>query len=102
MTVVMVVDPSTIQAVFGVVSITGPIFGVVIGGNLTTYLGGYNAERALKGVCAGALLCLVVAAPIPFFDDFVPVIVLLWFLLFFGGAILPAMTGIMLNCVKKE
>lgn len=102
MVVVIGADAGKVQAWFGIVSITGPIFGVVVGGNITTWLGGYNAENAIKGCCYAAALCLVVSAPIPFFGlgDFTPVMILLWFLLFFGGGILPAMTGIMLNCVK--
>jgi MFS family permease len=38
--------------------------------------------------------------PIPFLDNFIIIAALLWFLLFFGGAILPAMTGMMLNTVE--
>jgi sugar phosphate permease len=47
-----------------------------------------------------ALFCLGCAIPIPFLDNFVIIAALLWFLLFFGGAILPAMTGMMLNTVN--
>jgi len=31
---------------FGIISITGPVLGVVVGGNITTKLGGYNSEKA--------------------------------------------------------
>jgi hypothetical protein len=46
------------------------------------------------------VFCLISAIPIPFIDNFVLFCVLLWFLLFFGGSILPSLTGIMLNTVK--
>lgn len=48
------------------------------------------------------VFCLICAAPIPFLDNFYIVIVLLWFLLFFGGSILPCMTGIMLSTVDQN
>jgi len=85
---------------FGIISITGPVLGVVVGGNITTKLGGYNSEKAAKICCIAAVFCLGCAIPIPFLDNFIIIAALLWFLLFFGGAILPAMTGMMLNTVE--
>ena len=35
-------------------------------------------------------------------DNYIVVFVLLWFLLFFGGSILPCMTGIMLSTVSQN
>lgn len=84
------------------ISVTGPIFGVIIGGNITASLGGYTAEKPMRVCMVFALLCFCCSAPICFFKSFAPVAVLLWFLLFFGGAILPAMTGIMLSCVDQS
>jgi len=85
-----------------VISVTGPILGVIIGGNITASLGGYTAEKPMRVCMFFAVLCFCCSAPICFLNDFAPVAVLLWFLLFFGGAILPAMTGIMLSCVEQS
>lgn len=41
------VDPQTVFICFGLISTTGPVVGVVVGGNITTYLGGYNAKKSL-------------------------------------------------------
>merc|ERR1712086_921242 len=87
---------------FAIVSITGPVFGVIVGGNVTTYLGGYNSKHALYLSMLVSTLCVLSAAPIPFISNFPVFVALLWFLLFFGGAILPCMTGIMLNTVNKQ
>jgi len=84
---------------FGIVSITGPVTGVVIGGNVTTKLGGYNSKKSLYLTCSIALVCLFCAMPIPFVQNYPTFVALLWFLLFCGGFILPSMTGIMLNTV---
>jgi len=87
---------------FGIVSITGPVTGVVVGGNVTTKLGGYNSKRSLYLTCGIASLCLFCAVPIPFVTNFIAFVALLWLLLFCGGFILPSLTGIMLNTVEQH
>jgi sugar phosphate permease len=32
---------------FGIVSITGPVGGVIVGGNITTALGGYSTKKSI-------------------------------------------------------
>lgn len=76
--------------------------GVIVGGNVTSYLGGYTSKAALKMTIAVSILCLLTAAPIAFLDNFPVFLALLWFLLFFGGFILPCLTGIMLSTVDKH
>lgn len=71
------------------------------GGIITTAYGGYNTKKSAKllriiGVCAVAS-----ALPIPFLDHFAAVGTLFWLLLFFGGFILPSMTGIMISSVGE-
>ena len=87
---------------FGIVSITGPVVGVIIGGSVTTALGGYTAPKTLYLSCGIALFCLFCAAPIPFIENFWVFTVLLWLLLFSGGFILPPMTGIMLATIEPR
>lgn len=99
---VLKVDQETVFTSFAIISITGPVFGVIIGGNITSYLGGYNSKASLITTNMVAILCLLSAAPIAFIDNFPFFAGLLWFLLFFGGSILPCMTGIMLNTVDKH
>lgn len=99
---VLKVDQETVFTSFGIISITGPVLGVIVGGNVTSYLGGYNSKASLKVANIVSFLCLVSAAPIAFIDSFPLFAGLLWFLLFFGGSVLPCMTGIMLNTVDKH
>lgn len=96
----MEIPETTVFTCFGIVTITGPVLGVVIGGNITTKLGGYNSKKSLYLSCILAISCLLFAAPIPFVKNFPLFLTLLWFLLFCGGAMLPCMTGIMLNTVE--
>lgn len=46
-------------------------------------------------------MAVVSAVPIPFVD-FKVFAFLIWFLLFFGGFLLPQVTGIMLNSVEES
>ena len=99
---VLEVEESLVFITFGIISITGPVLGVVVGGNVTTNFGGFLAKKSLYLCCGIAAGCLLCAAPIPFMMNFPVFITLLWFLLFFGGFILPAMTGIMLSTVDEN
>ena len=80
---------------------TGPVIGVIVGGNVTACLGGYNNKNSLYVCMIFAFSTLLIAAPIAFLDNFTVFVVLLWLFLFFGGFVLPCMTGIMLNTVDK-
>jgi hypothetical protein len=51
----------------------------------------------LNGIFAS--LC---AIPIPFSNSFQIVVILLWFLLFFGGGLMPAVMGLMISSVPKK
>lgn len=95
------VNENTVFITFAIVSITGPVLGVIVGGNVTTALGGYNSKKALRLSLIVSSFCACVAAPIAFINSFPLFVALLWFLLFFGGSVLPCMTGIMLNTVKR-
>ena len=87
---------------FAIVSITGPVLGVIVGGNVTACLGGYNNKTSLYLCMVIAFACICISAPIAFLDNFVVFVASLWFFLFFGGFVLPCMTGIMLNTVDKS
>ena len=52
--------------IFTVVSISGPVFGVVFGGFVSSKLGGYNTAKSLYVVTLMCVLCAGSAFPIPF------------------------------------
>jgi hypothetical protein len=78
------------------VTLTAPILGVAAGGALLHFTGGYDGEKALALSSIEALLASLFGTFIPLIDDFAVVLVLLWLLLFFGGSLVPAVTGIMI------
>ena len=90
-------DETVVFTAFAFISVTGPVLGVVTGGNITACLGGFNSLRSLKMTCGLAVVTLLSSAPVPFLDDFIAVAVMVWVLLYSGGCVLPSMTGIMLN-----
>ncbi|CAH0473113.1 unnamed protein product [Peronospora belbahrii] len=95
-----------VNALFVVVSGTGPILGVFFGGWLIDRCGGYigveQRARAL-GICMIlGLTAFCISAVATFFNNVYVTSAFLWLLLFFGGAILPACTGIFISVVPAE
>lgn len=98
-----------VMIMFMLTSATGPIFGVLLGGYLTDKMGGYKGSSkqrlvALKTVlaCAGFANAAAVLACAAVGAGMYVSILGLWLLLFFGGACLPALTGIFIDAVRPE
>ena len=78
---------------YGLVSITSTLAGVLIGGISVHKLGGYTSKNAFKLCLAMGFMAALVGTPIPFVDSFALFTIFLWLLLFFGGFIMPSLTG---------
>ncbi|KDO27812.1 hypothetical protein SPRG_07410 [Saprolegnia parasitica CBS 223.65] len=96
----------TIHLAYLVVSGTGPILGVVFGGKLIDYIGGYagpvQEAKALR-ICMVLGVCSVAAAlPISFSNNTFVIAVLLWTMLFCGGALLSPCSGIVIACAPPH
>ena len=99
------VNKKKVFLIFGIVSITGPVLGVIVGGKIVSMLGGYNTRKSFILIFFIALFSSACSIPIGYLhgkDDYLLVTILLWFLLFGGGFLLPCATGIMLNTVSEE
>jgi MFS family permease len=97
-------NPVQVVFVFSSVSITAPILGVIVGGTFADKYGGYrgkNTLKALKLCSAFGVVAFVFAFPIGFLYSLTYIIVLLWTFLFFGAAIIPVGTGIMVSSVRR-
>jgi hypothetical protein len=84
------------------VSLSAPILGVAVGGTILHYSGGYDGENALQINGIEAMLASLCGSPIPFIDSFYVALMLLWLMLFFGGSLVPGMTGIMLTSIPPD
>jgi sugar phosphate permease len=90
---------------FVLISTTAPILGVLTGGYVSDYYGGYkgkNLQTAMK-ICIGfGVMAFFAAVPSGYVTHIVLEIFLLWFLLFFGACVVPSATGIIVNTMPKE
>ncbi|PFH32708.1 transporter, major facilitator family protein [Besnoitia besnoiti] len=91
---------------FNVTAATAPIVGVLAGGWFIDYLGGYKNEkgmlRTLLILGSWAVICLIFGLCASWVANFVAIICFIWGILFFGGGILPAATGIVIASVPLE
>ena len=98
-------DPLVVIIGFIFISTTAPISGVLAGGYVSDYFGGYKGENVLKAmkVCiVFALLAFSFAIPCCFVQNVYLEYILLWMLFFFGGCLVPTATGITVDYVDKE
>ena len=98
-------DPLMVNIIFSIISITAPLSGVLFGGTLSDKYGGYkgkNKTKALKMCVAFGLVSFIFAFPMGFLFQIFYLTVLLWTFLFFGAAIIPIGTGIMISVVPKD
>ena len=105
LTQVIGADPTRVTIVFSVVSIMAPVSGVFFGSWIIDRNGGYKGEAAegeepmlsdpQQVTALELLLKFGLAAAVPgiaaaYVGDFTLIIILIFFLLFMGGAIVPA------------
>lgn len=63
----MNLEKEKVFTIFGFVSISGPVFGVVFGGWVSSkFFGGYNNPKSLYFTAAASAFSLVMAVPIPY------------------------------------
>lgn len=95
-----------VNALFVLCAATGPTLGVFFGGWLVDINGGYHGRRkrlkALQLCCILGVLGCLCSVPITFFSNIFFVTFLLWLGLFFGGATLPACSGILVSIVPRD
>ena len=103
---VLSISYSDALGAFTLVSATGPVGGVIFGGWLVDTLGGYKGTngiaRTTKVILILGVLAVCVAIPTTLIKNFSVMMALIWLLLFFGGAIVPAAVGICLSAVPPS
>lgn len=63
-------------------------------------IGGYDNPKTVYYVFVFSSIGIGSALIIPFVEGMVVICVLLWIVLFFGGAMMPGLTGIMMSSVS--
>ena len=102
---ILQIQPVIVVIVFSLTSVTAPLAGVIVGGVFADKYGGYKGKNTVKAIELCVLfggVSFVFAFPMGFLFDLVYLTVLLWTFLFFGAAIIPVGTGIMISSVRKD
>jgi MFS transporter, Spinster family, sphingosine-1-phosphate transporter len=102
MQIILKMDPKNVFMTFAFVCITAPVFGVLCGGYLIQKLGGYTDNRALDACFYISILAAISGIFLPLID-YIPLFgLLIWLLLFFGGSIVPGLTGILISSTTNR
>jgi MFS family permease len=99
---VLKADRNLAKSIFATVAVTGPIAGVITGGTLTTYFGGYKSLKALNLLVFETIFIPLFGLPIAFITNFYVFMAFIWFVMFVGGSTMPNLVGIMLSVVKDH
>ncbi|OEH74550.1 major facilitator family domain-containing protein [Cyclospora cayetanensis] len=97
---------STVLVACNATAATAPILGVLGGGWLVDFVGGYKDERGMRRVMvillSWATICFLLGIAAGCSTNFWIVVLCMWWIMFFGGGILPAATGIVITSVPVE
>jgi predicted MFS family arabinose efflux permease len=102
MMIVLKVDPKKVFITFALVCITAPVFGVMSGGYLIQRLGGYTSKHALETCFKISIIAAVSGMFLPLVNNAYIFVIMMWLLLFFGGSIVPGLTGIMISSTHEK
>lgn len=96
-------DNSQVFKMFVIVSLTGPVLGIIIGGAIVEkYAGGYEGKHSITFSIVFATCAFCSALPIGLLESLTAYGIMLWSVLFFGGAVIPNIQGIMISSLKKD
>ena len=87
---------------FSIVCLTAPTAGLLAGGYIVDYLGGYSNKRSLLFSLIISFMSIIPAFPLPLINSYYLYAILLWILLFFGAGILPTIQGVTIVCLPKN
>ena len=85
-----------------IIIITSPILGATVSSVISTKIGGHKSPHTLPICAVSSILAAVFAVLFPFVDDPRIANFCCWMVLFFGGIILPMLTGVMLSTLIME
>ena len=95
-----------VNTLFILCAATGPTLGVFFGGWIVDLCGGYKGPHqrviALEICSTFGVLACIFALPVTFLSNIYLVVAFLWMVLFFGGSMLPACSGIIVSIVPRD
>lgn len=100
--VLLIKNSENIAYSFILVCITSPTLGVICGGLLSAKFGGYESRHSILICLILGILAASCSIPVTIVNDILPFTLYLWLLLFFGGAIVPIITGIIISSLPMN
>lgn len=88
--------------IYSIVCISAPTLGVLTGGIVIQYLGGYTTGKALDACCKLTFIAFVCSCLLPIFNIPIIFVVLMWLLLFFESSVTPGLTGLMISSIQDN
>lgn len=96
-------DPTRVNTMFIIVTLTAPVSGIVIGGFLVhKYCGGYDKKHSILFVAIALALSSIFVLPIYFLDNFYLISGCLWLFLFLGANAIPTIQGIAISSPPQK
>lgn len=87
---------------FTLVCFTSPTLGVFIGGHISNKIGGYEEKESIIFCLICGIIASVFAFFVPLLSNIFLFVMFLWIVLFFGAAILPSITGIIISTLPRK
>lgn len=87
---------------FVILVVTSPPIGIILGGYLTSKVGGYDTEKAIYIPLFSSLIVFIFANIAPLTDKIYIFYPAFWIFFCFGSVLIPVITGIILVSVDKE
>jgi MFS family permease len=100
--VLLVPNENDINLSFIIVCVSSPTLGVAFGGYTSAKIGGYESKHSILLCLIFAFCASICSIPVPLVDSIVFFTIWLWLVLFFGGAVVPPMTGIIISSLPVE
>lgn len=91
------------MAIFVTVCVTAPTLGIILGGVFVQkVVGGYESRHSILACFVFSVLASCCSLPVKMIDSVYYFGLMLWFVLFFGGAVIPNLQGVMISSLKEE
>lgn len=101
--IIKITNPTSRMIYFGVLSLTGPTLGLVFGGLLGRWIGGYSVKQVTLVSLILDILASAFGYSTTFAEKSVPLyLCLAWIFFFFSTSVIPLETGAIITSVSEQ
>ena len=95
-------NSSETYIIYTLVCISAPTLGVLTGGILIQYLGGYTTCKAIDACSKLTFIGFICSCILPIFEIPILFVFIMWLLLFFESSVTPGLTGLMISSIPDN